>query len=214
MKITIIQFDSRPMDRLGLMPLLLQKNHAYAARHGYDYRFVSQREYDLPVYWIKPKLCRQVLEAGSDIVAWIDTDAVVHDADRRIEDLFEGDEIMVGAPDNPAWPQPFNAGVFFVKAAGGAGVALMDRWSALFVGTAWTKTDTAWVCEDVWAGPSYEQGAFNLHLLEELTGLGALRLTDWRTLQSPYPMEGAFTLHFAGHLKLNLPAYLSGPAAP
>jgi hypothetical protein len=35
MKVAVIQFDNRPFDKLGLMPFLLQRNKAYAARHGY-----------------------------------------------------------------------------------------------------------------------------------------------------------------------------------
>jgi hypothetical protein len=37
---------------------------------------------------------------------------------------------------------------------------------------------------------------------------GALSLVDWRLLQSPFPVPGALTLHFAGEFKRNLPAYL------
>jgi hypothetical protein len=206
MKIAIVQFDNRPVQALGAMPALIQRNSAYAARHGYEYHFINQVHYDLPVYWQKPLLIRRALEAGYDLVAWLDTDAVVHDLDRRIEDLFAGPEIMVAAGDNPFWDSPFNAGVFFVKAAGGA--ALMDRWSALFAGTGWSRTETAWVCMEDWAGPSFEQGAFTLHLLDGLIGSGELRLADWRTLQSPFPVPDAFTLHFAGPFRANIPAYL------
>lgn len=206
MKIAVIQFDNRPIDKLGLMPFLLQRNKVYAARRGYAYHFLSTQDIDLPVYWLKPHLCRQFLNDGYDIVAWIDTDAVVHDLERRIEDLFAGPEVMLAAGDNPFWKSPFNAGVFFVKGAEGA--ALMQRWSALFAGTAWRRTETAWICDDEWAGPSFEQGAFIQHLLPETAASGALRLIDWRVLQGPFPTDGAFTLHFAGGFKANLPAYL------
>ena len=205
MKIAIIQFDDRPASRLGLMPFLVQRNKAYAALHGYDYQFINRQDVDLPVYWLKPLLCRRQLEHGYDLLAWIDTDAVFHDLDRRIEDLFLGPELMVAAGDNPRWTATFNTGVFFIKAAG---ATILERWSALFAGTGWRRTETAWVCDDQWAGPSFEQGAFIVHLLDELVGSGALRLLDWRTLQSPFPVPGAFTLHFAGDFKLNLPPYL------
>lgn len=206
MKIAIVQFDNRPLEQLAEMAFLIHRNSLYAARHGYEHHFIDRAPFDLPVYWQKPAICQRFLEAGYDLVAWLDTDAVVHDLDRRIEDLFVGPEIMVAAGDNPYWTSPFNAGVFAARGAGGA--RLMARWSALFAGTKWTRTETAWVCEDEWAGASFEQGAFNLHLLKELTESGALRLADWRDLQSPFPMEGAFTLHFAGPFKANLPAYL------
>ncbi|RAK52819.1 hypothetical protein [Phenylobacterium deserti] len=207
MKIAILQFDNRPIDKLGLMPLLVQRNAAYAARQGYEHHFVTAAPFDLPVYWQKPAMCRHVLRSGYDAVLWLDTDAVVHDLDRRIEDLFQGDELMVGAPDNPHWPQPFNAGVFAARGEGGA--QLMGRWAELFEGTNWERTATAWVCHGEWAGADFEQGAFNGRLLETLKAAGELRIADWRVLQSPFPVEGAFTLHFAGPFRSNLPVYLA-----
>jgi hypothetical protein len=215
-KVTVLQFDNRPAEALGAMTQLLARNRAYAERQGYDYRFLRLQDVDLPIYWLKPYLVRRALEDGADLVAWLDTDAVVHDLDRRIEPLFAGPEIMVAAPDNPFWSAPFNAGVFFVRAAGGGGAALMARWSALFAGTAWTRTPTAWICQDEWAGPSYEQGAFVAHLLGPLGAAGDLRLVDWQVLQSPVPVDGAFTLHMAGGFRANLAPYLQtiGGGAP
>ncbi|HEX2561288.1 hypothetical protein [Phenylobacterium sp.] len=206
MKIAIVQFDTRPLPQLGDMLALLVRNKAYAEAHGYDYRFLDKAYFDLPVYWQKPQICRHYLAAGYDAVAWLDTDAVVHDLARPIETLFESAEAMVGAGDNPYWSAPFNAGVFLVR--GSEGAAILERWSALFAGTKWRRTETAWVCEDEWAGPSYEQGAFCAGLLPELTASGVMRLEHWRTLQSPFPTERALTLHFAGPFKANLPAYL------
>jgi hypothetical protein len=84
----------------------------------------------------------------------------------------------------------------------------MARWAELFAGTRWTRTETAWICREAWAGPDYEQGAFAEHLLEGLVRSGELRLEDWRTLQSPEPVEGAFTLHFPNQFKAGIPAYL------
>ncbi|HEY9218833.1 MAG TPA: hypothetical protein VIO94_12330 [Phenylobacterium sp.] len=206
MKLVIVQFDSRPLDQLGLMPLLLHRNGVYAAKHGYGYHFLNAHQADLPPFWQKPLICQRMLESGYDAVCWLDTDAVVHDLDRRLEELFLGSEAMIAAPDNPHWGTPFNAGVFLAR--GAAGAKLMARWSSLFAGTKWTRTPTASVCEDEWAGPSYEQGAFRVHLLDELTASGELRLEDWQTLQSPFPIPGALTLHYAGVFKANLPTYL------
>jgi hypothetical protein len=206
MKVAVIQFDNRPFDKLGLMPFLLQRNKAYAARHGYQYRFIATQTVDLPTYWLKPHLVAEHLAAGFDAVAWIDTDAVFHDLDRRIEPLLATGEAMIGAGDNPFWASPLNTGVFFAQ--GAAGLALMRRWSALFAQTGWRRTEDAWICDDTWAGASYEQGAFVEHLLDDTLAGGEIRLVDWRVLQAPFPVDGAFTLHFAGEFKRNLAAYL------
>lgn len=202
----IVQFDNRPARELGPMPWLVRRNAAYAERHGYEHHFFDQAYFDLPVYWQKPSLVGRVLQLGFERVLWLDTDAVVHDLDRPLDSLVEGGESLVGAPDNPFWTSPFNAGVFLATGPGAADV--MQAWAGLFAGTAWRRTDTAWICEEEWAGPSFEQGAFNAHLLEPLAASGQLRLADWRLLQSPFPHAGAFTLHFAGPFKANIPAYL------
>lgn len=206
MKIAIIQFDNRPFDKMDLLPFLLQRNKAYAARQGYDYRFIAKQTVDMPVYWLKPHLAAQYLEAGYDAVAWMDTDAVFHGLDRRIEPLLSTGEAMIAAGDNPFWTSPFNAGVFFVQ--GPDGLALMRRWSALFAQTGWRRAEDAWICDDAWPGASFEQGAFVEHLLDDALAAGQVRLLDWRVLQAPFPVEGGFTLHFAGAFKRNLPAYL------
>jgi len=212
LKVAIVQFDNRPAGVLGPLTHLLRRNAAYAQRHGYDHHFFDRAYFDLPVYWQKPSLMARVLASGYDLALWLDSDAVVHDADRPVEDLFAGPEIMVGAPDAPPWTAPFNAGVFAARAAGGE--TLMRRWADLFPGTAWTRTETAWICQAEWAGPDYEQGAFNARLLPGLAASGELRLIDWRTLQSPEPTPQAFTLHFPGPDKSRVTAYLQLAASP
>ena len=206
MRIALVQFDNRPFDQMGLLPFLLQRNKAYAGRHGYAYHFVRERPVDLPVYWLKPHLVAERLAAGFDAVVWLDTDAVVHDRDRRVEILLEGGEAMVAAGDNPFWPSPFNAGVF--AARGEAGLALLRRWSDLFAGTPWRREGDAWRCDEEWAGAAFEQGAFVAHLLDDARASGQIRLLDWKVLQGPFPTPDSFALHFAGGFKCNLPAYL------
>ena len=207
MKIAIVQFDNRPLEQLGEMLFLAQRNSAYAARRGYEHHLIRQVHFDLPVYWQKPPICRRFLELGYDLVVWLDTDAVIHDLDRRLEDVFAGPETFFAAGDNPHWASPFNAGVFCVKGPGG--LELMARWTGIFPRERWTRTETAWICREEWAGPAFEQGAFVDGLMPELTAAGAMKVLDWRVLQAPFPMPGAFTLHFAGPFKANLPAYLT-----
>jgi hypothetical protein len=207
LRVAVLQFDTRPPEQLGELLVLVARNREYAARHGYDHHFIDHAPHDLPVYWQKPSLCRDMMLSGYDLVLWLDTDAVIHDQARAAESLFTGAEIMVASGDNPLWASPFNAGVFAVR--GGSGAALMERWAALFAGAAWTRSETAWTCQGEWAGPDFEQGAFVRELADELVRNGQLRLLDWRALQAPFPLPGAFALHFAGVLKANLPAYLS-----
>ena len=206
MRIALLQFDNRPFDQLGLLPFLLQRNKAYAVRHGYAYRYLARPTADLPVYWQKPHLVAETLEAGFDAVLWLDTDAVVHDLDRTVETLLRTGEAMIGAGDNPFWASPLNTGVFLAQ--GARGLALMRRWLDLFPDTGWRRTPNAWICDDEWAGPSYEQGAFVERLLDDALVAGDVRLLDWRVLQAPFPTPDSFALHFAGEFTRNVPAYL------
>lgn len=211
MKIAIVQFDNRPPEQLGGMLYLAQRNSIYAHRHGYEHHLIRQIHYDLPIYWQKPAICRRFFELGYDLVLWLDTDAVIHDLDRRLEDVFAGPETVFAAGDNPHWSSPFNAGVFCVKGAGG--LDLLTRWTAAFPAERWTRTETAWICREEWAGPAFEQGAFVEQLLPELSARGQVKLMDWRVLQAPFPVEGAFTLHFPGPFRVNLVPYLTAIGA-
>jgi hypothetical protein len=206
MKVSIVQFDDRALAQLGPMQLLMERNRAYAERHGYSYKLLRRTDLDIPTYWLKPRLCEQALRSGSDIVAWLDSDATFHALDGRIEDLFIGTESMVGAGDNPAWSSIFNAGVFFAR--GACGAQIMRRWFELFDPTLWSKRDGRWTCDAEWAGAAYEQGAFVAHLAEELAASGDLRLADWKQLQSPIPLPQSFTLHFPRVYGLNMPVYV------
>lgn len=211
MKIAIIQYEDRPVSTLGPMVHFVRRNQAYAARQGYDYHGLSTADVDLPPYWLKPVLCQRALERGYDAALWLDSDAVVHDLDARIESLIAGDEAMVAASDIPTWESPFNAGVFLAR--GPRGAEILQRWAGLFEPDRWARRDGAWACDETWAGDAFEQGAFVRSLQPELVASGALRMVDWRRLQSPLPLPQSFTLHFPRMYAINMPVYAAHLAA-
>jgi hypothetical protein len=207
-KVAIVQFDDRPDNVLWPLNALMARNAQYAKAHGYHYEFSRQTETDIPPHWNKIFLVERFLGAGYDIVAWLDSDAVVHDFSIAIESLFEKDTGFVFSSDLPIWraESPINAGVFFAR--GEFGRTLMREWGALFPAPLWRKKDNTWnFAEHAWAGPAYEQGAFSEKLLPRYKG-PALRQLPWQILQSPYPQPGAFTLHFPNHLRANSLLYL------
>ena len=209
-RVAILQYDDRSDSQLGPLRVLVARNEDYAARQGYAHFFIRTPERDLPPHWLKVHLIDRLLREGFDMVAWLDTDAVVHDPRLSIPALFEGEAAFVFAGEPPIWakPSPFNAGVFFCK--GDAARALISAWLALYPAPLWKKQDGEWNHRDhVWAGPAYEQGAFVEQLLPRHAADPALRALSWRRLQSPFPLPESLTLHFPNVLRPNAMVYLT-----
>lgn len=207
MKILIVQFDDRPFEELGKRLSLVNQNAAYAKLRGYDHIFHTTLGEHVASYWGKVFVTEHYLRNGYDIVAWLDTDAVVHDNTQRIEDYFAGDEAFVYAPDSPPWHGPFNAGVFFSK--GIRGLQLMQEWASHYRPDMWEKESGKWRCKSPeWSGPFYEQGAFYINLLPKYRDTGVLKQCSWKVLQSPYPQPESFIVHFAGEHLINILIYL------
>ena len=208
-KVAIVQFDDRPDAQLWPLDRLMARNALYAQRHGYHYEFTRAPERDVPSYWNKIFLAEKFLGAGFDTVAWLDSDAVIHDLDRPIESLAPGPEGFVFSGDLPIWKtvSPINAGVFFAQ--GDFGRALLAEWAALYPAELWKKTGGKWNFDaHAWAGPAYEQGRFADLLFPKYSGHPAFRQLSWKVLQSPYPVSEAFSLHFPNNLRLNALVYL------
>jgi hypothetical protein len=213
--VAIVQFDDRSEQALGPMLHLVTRNAAYAAARGYTHAFIRSHDNDVPVFWNKVSLIERYLADGFEYVAWLDTDAVVHDFGLSIEKLFTGREIMVFSGDLPIYPVPlpFNAGVLFCR--GMRAHALMQEWRALYPAHLWRKVAGQWnFQEHVWAGPAYEQGSFAEKLYPKYAATSDLRALSWRQLQSPYPLPESLTLHFANMFRPNCYLYLNALEKP
>jgi hypothetical protein len=210
MKIAVVQFDDRPLEALAHLGPLIHQNARYAARHGYEYTLVTRHGMDIPPFWAKTQIVLFYLRSGYDAVLWLDTDAVVHDLSIPFTRFFSEDAAFVFSPDNPVWRSPFNAGVFMCK--GPHALKIMEEWAALYNPSQWEKVGQEWRCRDPrWAGPEYEQGSFAIHLLPKYAESGLLKILGWDILQSPFPLQNAFTLHFAGYFKTNIAVYTARP---
>lgn len=212
-KVAIVQFDNRSDADLHPLDLLIARNALYCRKHGYHHAFLRSHDRDIPVYWLKCHLMEEFLSAGFDIAVWLDTDAVIHDLEIPIESFFDGREIFVYSGDVPIWENtsPFNAGVFFCK--GGQCRELMQDWLSHYPADSWEKRDNGWVCKDaVWAGPAYEQGCFVNHVLPRYRSTPLFKPLSWKVLQSPYPLDESFTLHFTRLMRGNSYVYLANLA--
>jgi hypothetical protein len=209
MKIVIVQFDDRDVKELGVMQYLILRNAAYAKKHNYDHVFLQSINADIPPFWAKVFLASAYMAAGYDMVVWLDSDAVIHDDSKTLEEFFAGEQAFGYAPDNPLWGGPFNAGVFFCK--GASAKELLTAWMSHYNPSMWEKIDGKWRCKSpAWSGPEYEQGAFIEKILPAYADTGLLKKYDWEEIQSPYPLANSFILHFASIVyKYNIPIYLN-----
>jgi TusA-related sulfurtransferase len=201
-RVALVQYDNRSDQDLGYMCDLIKLNADYAKKHGYTHIFNRDR-HDLPPYWVKVFIVLDALKQGFDIVVWLDSDAVVHDFDRKIESFFEGYESFIYASDCGTWPEFFNAGIFFVKKSA---TPIVEDWAALYDKTMWVNDNNFWRhCKGRWAGEAFEQGSFIDNIIPKYEKV--LKKIDWRIIQCPYPIPESFVVHFAGQFRSNASMY-------
>jgi hypothetical protein len=169
MKVVLIQYETRD-DRA--LRLLMHYTREYCEKHGYEY-YCPEETFDLPTYWIKVALIQRIFQrtpADTDLcVAWIDSDAVFVREETRIEKLVLDSQHNFVASLDPGSSNSMNAGVFFVRRTPTIST-MMNEWMKLYSPDRWQKTTKAdgtisWKTNGRWAGPDYEQGAFNEHIL-------------------------------------------------
>ena len=191
----MIQYDNRPLSEID--SLFCKKNKEYCQKLGYTYRFISEKS-DYPPYWTKVKLAYDILKNENySGVMWIDTDALVV-KDKPIEDFFNGEHEMVFSPDAPIWAlqSPFNAGIWMVKKEG---LSILEKWWSKYNPENWVFDGSKWHSNGIWAGDTYEQGAFSSYVLPDVKS--RVLSLDWSILQDVKPTENSYTLHFSDNQK-------------
>jgi len=58
-------------------------------------------------------------------------------------------------------------------------------------------------------GPGLRAGSFMEHLLPKYGASSFFKQLSWKKFQNPYPLEGAFTLHFQQQFRINCLLYLN-----
>jgi GR25 family glycosyltransferase involved in LPS biosynthesis len=191
----VVQYDNRPVPE-QYKPLI-EINKEYCKKHGYEYIFKTD-EYDLPPYWVKVKLCLDLLNSDKyKGILWLDTDASVYNCKKSLDD-FTSDFTISKDPwgNNEA----LNAGVWIVKNTSSA-KTLMADWFNQYKKEKWVKTNGSWSIdtqlhesEREWAGINYEQGSFSKIILPKYTSQISVNpsslLSHWN------PIRGSFIGHF------------------
>lgn len=189
----ILQYDNRPLS--DSMRESVEINRRYAKKHNYKHYLFSD-DYFLPPYWVKVALTQRLLDAkdpqtGHPLfkgVMFLDTDAIIVDHDKSLDDFAGQRRPFIAGPDitygqNPS-DAPFNAGVFIVKNTEPAKDLLKD-WMSAYNPKDWFLRDGKWSTPSRWAGPAYEQGSFVERILPKYKDT-IIDITDNPILQSMY----------------------------
>jgi len=192
----VLQYDTRPLTEID--KAFVDRNRAYCQRHGYDYQMVTEDDGTMPPYWTKVSLAQRRLKMYKGVM-WLDTDAVIV-SETAIESLVPKDKHMLFAPDAPLWAlrSPFNAGVWMVRNTE-QGHSIMNQWMERYDPNQWYKEGASWRSNGIWAGDTYEQGAFSSFVLPNVKNW--VHSADWTLLQGVKKTDQAFSLHFSDNQK-------------
>lgn len=203
MQVLILQYD----DRGDVYPDLSIKNREYAERMRYDYHFATTSPYDIPCYWQKIFLVRDMLEEY-DAVLWVDTDAVIH-ANTPIPYLDSTKDIVF-CTDAPVWKNMslINTGVFLARGTE-MGKYIMDEWKKGYVPERWYKESGKWKCDGEWAGIDYEQGYYASIAHRFIRWTKVPNSKVFQTIRVNEISDETFTLHFPTVFKSGIMDYIS-----
>lgn len=222
----LVQYDNRPIP--DHYKKLIEINKEYCKKYGYEYIFKSDT-YDLPPWWIKVKICKDLLETDKySGVMWLDTDAVIYDCSKSL-DTFTSDKTIdfFIAKDPPTWGAPINAGVWIVKNTN-VGKNIMKDWFSYYDKTKWIENKNIqpssetvdykkwsnplslhWYIdpklseyERRWAGINFEQGALYEKTMQNPVFKNNMKLLPNIVLSYwiPDKSKGTFTLQFFSSL--------------
>lgn len=220
----IVQYDNRPLP--DMYQKLIQVNKDYCKLYGYKH-FLKTHEIDLPPWWIKVKLCKDILETNKYCgVMWMDTDAAIYDPSISLDNFTKGADFFI-SKDPPIWDKPVNAGIWIVKNTS-MGKHIMRDWLSHYHEEKWIKNNKiipsseidakkwknpyafSWYIDTTlskyerkWAGINFEQGALyertikNPVFTPHVNILPNIILCYWL----PTKKQGSFVGHFFSMLK-------------
>jgi hypothetical protein len=155
----ILQFENRKISPIDQK--FLNTNKAYAKHHGYHYKLITDGYSDMPPWWIKVFLVKDLLKNYKGIF-WLDTDAVIINQSRSIESFEVPGKYFYKSCDLEVnIPKEFNAGVWFIKNAPPM-FSLLDSWTNRYSRDDWTHKNGMWRTSkhSSFAAKYYEQGEF------------------------------------------------------
>ena len=191
----VVQYDNRPVP--DQYKPFIEINKEYCKTHGYEYIFKTD-EYDMPPYWIKVKLCLDLLNTNKyKGLLWLDTDAVIYDCKKSLDDFTSDFTISRDPWGNSALldhDKVLNTGIWIVRSK-----EIMNDWFNQYKKEKWIKTNGHWNIdpklpefERGWAGINYEQGSFTYIVAPKYN----ININPSSLLSHWNPTKGSFTGHF------------------
>ena len=206
-KVLVVQYDDRKNIPQNLDKLLKINKKLILEDTTADYLFINEPSNDLPPYWKKVKLVKDLLKTKKyKYVMWLDTDATIINLHEKlyifIENLIENKDMLI-SNDMPPWTSDnFNAGVWIVKNTNN-GKKIMEEWLKNYRKDLWSKQGGKWSCKNcIWAKyPGYEQGVFQEKILNKYKN--SIEQVSWKYLNNPYynKNDKGVINHFANHYK-------------
>jgi hypothetical protein len=183
----------------------MNRNNHYAKKWNHDYIFKKDGYEDMPPYWRKVFLVKDILESGKYRGAlWLDTDAMVYNMETDLNTLVEEGKHFYKSRDATPQNGGFCAGVWFVLNTP-TGKEILSKWAEKYNPSVWVKNknrpgvpsknqENPWRTNGIWAGSNYEQGSFIQHIIPTYNNV--LKEYPDNYLQSTDPHKDAFILHF------------------
>jgi len=164
-KYCIVQYDNRELSENHKK--FMEINKEYCKKHNYSYKFFNYKDENLPVFWLKVKIVKELLYTDEyEGILWLDTDAVIKNTDKTLDSF--GDTNTAFIMSNDQYPMqyddlnkyPFNAGCWIVKNSSNGKLILSD-WLNTYNQNSWKKNDRGNLRTNTsYGGDEYEQGMF------------------------------------------------------
>jgi len=207
-KILIYQYESRKKNDVPNLFALMDLNRRKCINSHIDYKFYDTYHSNIPDYWVKVFLLRDLLMTNQyEYIIWLDSDAVLHNYNTNYfyQILPKCNYLMSFSPC--LYNKIFNAGVFIVSRNA---LQLVNDWCALYDPSRWQYKMNRWYSDGEWAGETYEQGAFIKHIIpryrNNLLRLPLLIMQGW---YPSYIASDTIFLHFMLDRKINIMNYIT-----
>jgi len=185
------------------IPILKPHNDTvnyYAKKHGYKYIFKNnyENELNLPIYWKKLQLLKELMENYKtvDYFIWLDSDSIITHPEIPIEYLLERGEtksIFIGK-DYPCREfDPYCAGVFIIK-NNSIGYQFITDCITTYLSRSKCIDNNKYVLKGNYAGECYEQGIMN-ELLNTSYHKHLYEIETFFVMNTVYPAYGTVILH-------------------
>lgn len=194
-KIAIVTLETRESEMLNIH----NKNvNEYCKLHNYTYIFRSsyQNKLNLPIYWKKLQLIKDVLETKKyEYVVWMDSDTLFIDKSIPLDMILGESSIYMGKDRNTDFN--LNAGVFCIK-NNKIGLTFLRECINVYLNREKCKDEKGnYALNGEWSKDCYEQGVMNELIVEKYLEHFSL-FDEYMVLNTNAPNTKCFILHLFG----------------